>query len=120
MNAQTAAIYDFQKPLAFKQKGIKPIKINFMGDALSPNQKQYLTHDFTHNWKEWRIRSMLAKDHNNGNADIDYQMAQKLVFYAMGKLSTLETLGLINQKENDRLYALFSEQADLFDDRQAA
>jgi len=119
MNAHTAAVLDFQAPLKFKQKGIKPIKIHF-ADGLSSSQKQAISYLFTKTWKDWRIYSMRAKDINNGNADIDYEMAQRLSYYAMGQLCSLLMLDVISQQENNRLNALFTEQADLFDDLQAA
>jgi len=116
MNAQTAAVIDFQKPLQVKSE---LIKINF-SHWVSTQMKEDLMRAFTSKWKQWRVHSMAAIDRNNSRREADLKEAYHWTYWALGFLSSLQTTGAISLNEWERLNALFDKQPDLFAEFQAA
>jgi len=118
MNAKTAAVIDFQKPLQVKNKSIK-IHFSSRLDECKKNELSWL---FTHHLNNWRSAE---KQLNDAEYDSnEYFIANFNTTYnkckVLGILSCLQIMGAITEKEANRLEALFSKQPDLFTEQQAA
>jgi|GEM_PF-1335701 len=131
MNAQTAAVIDFQAPrsarprLSREELDSVPFVSIRVTSRLSIDAIAKLNTEFNECLRGFKQHQMLeTKCRNAGLMDEDakahHALSQEYKFKGLGIVETLLLIGAISLTERRRLLSLLAEQFDLFDDRQAA
>jgi len=111
MNAQTAAVIDFQKPLKLEGKS-KTITVRFSSYVYDDWRKKAICQDLSIYYAGFiRVRPDCV------------EARERRAWYKgqfEGLLESLNVLGAITRPEYDRLRALLKEQGYLFEEQQAA
>jgi len=124
MNALTAAVIDFQKPLnrAAEKLATDPKTFNIhVAPCISEEQEFKLR---LHFYGNLRMFQHYREDAEKARDDViqKYRCLEHANRYKTGAMALIDGLQIIqaiDPKEYNRLSSLFAEQADLFDDLQA-
>jgi len=117
MNAQTAAVIDFQSPRTFRPKAIKgsrdEVSIRFKS-RVSTEAAYKLSAELSHYFRMFEKYTKYINETGEHERPIHYAYAKDYSGRASGLIEALLLLGSIHLSERTRLLALFAEQADLF------